>query len=96
MRVDLVFFDGCPHVALARGRLREALVRASAPVRWDEWDTTLESTPAHLLGYASPTILVDGLDVEHKPVASAAGCSVSGGPDVDSLVRAICGAGPPW
>lgn len=92
MQVDLVYFEGCPHVAAARDRLAFALNSLSHPAQWREWNTSDVSTPAHLRGYASPTVLVNGVDVELKARATGAGCAVGGGPDVAALLRALSAA----
>jgi hypothetical protein len=92
MTVDLVYFDGCPHVAAARRRLHEALDSLSLPVRWSEWDTQAPTTPEHLRGHSSPTVLVNGVDVEGKAAASGSGCAVGGGPSLEVLRRALAAA----
>lgn len=70
MTVELIYLPGCPNVAQARANLLRAFAASGRPARWAEWDNTDESTPAHLLGYGSPTILVDGRDVEGGPSAN--------------------------
>jgi len=89
MRIDFLYFEGCPHAALARQRLRDALAAAEAAPQWNEWDTGSASTPDTLRGYASPTILIDGVDVERKAPTSGAGCAVGGGPSIDVLCAAL-------
>lgn len=89
MQIDLVYFEGCPHVADARQRLRDALALVDSPTGWCEWDTHAVATPEHLRGYASPTVLVNGVDVEAKVRTSGAGCSVGGGPDLSAMQQAI-------
>jgi hypothetical protein len=89
MQIDFLYFDGCPHAAPARERLRDALSAMGAPVQWSEWDTGSASTPEPLRGYASPTILINGIDVERKAPTSGAGCAVGGGPSLDVLRAAL-------
>ncbi len=93
MRIDLVYFEGCPHAEAARQRLREALASLGSSVQWDEWDTQDTATPAHLRGYSSPSVLVNGADVERKAPTSGAGCAVGGGPSVQTLRGALIAAG---
>ncbi len=95
MQIDLVYFDGCPHVASARERLRDALTSLSMPAHWTEWDTGAATTPEPLRGYASPTVLVDGIDIEGKQKARGAGCAVGGGPTLEKLRRALIAASDP-
>jgi hypothetical protein len=92
MQIDLVYFEGCPHVAPARQRIEDALRSLALPARWSEWDTGDASTPPSLRGYSSPTVLVNGIDVEHKATTSGAGCAVGGGPSVDELRAALTAA----
>ena len=64
MKVQLVYFDGCPNIAPARQVLRRALAAcALSTVSFEEVDVTARGTPAHLADWGSPTILVDGKDV---------------------------------
>jgi hypothetical protein len=92
MRIDLVFFEGCPHAAAARERLREALTSLDSSVRWNEWDTGDAATPEHLRGFSSPTVLVNGIDVERKAPTNGAGCAVGGGPTLEALRDALATA----
>jgi hypothetical protein len=61
-RVELLYFDGCPHWRVAEARLREALDagEAAAPI-----ERRMVSTPeqAERLKFrGSPSILIDGHD----------------------------------
>jgi len=92
MNIELVYFEGCPHAAAARERLRAALASLECSAGWTEWDTADAATPRHLRGYSSPTVLVNGVDVERKSPTSGAGCSVGGGPSVEALRSALAAA----
>jgi hypothetical protein len=61
--IELVYFDGCPHVESAREALREALALSGLPPRWSEWNQDDPAAPEHVHRYASPTILIEGRDV---------------------------------
>ncbi len=89
LQIDLVFFEGCPHAATARERLREVLATLGSSAVWNEWDTEDAATPSHFRGYSSPTVLVNGIDVEGKSPTSGAGCAVGGGPSVEALRNAF-------
>lgn len=89
MQIDLVYFDGCPHADVSRERLREALTQLQLAVPWNEWNTTTTLAPTRVRGYSSPTILINGRDVEQKSPVSGCGCSVSGGPSVERLKIAL-------
>ena len=88
-RVELVFFDGCPHVAEARGRLREAMTAVGLEPKWDEWDTGYETTPGTYRRFGSPTILLDGRDISGGAEGSGMGCVVGGAPTVARIVEAL-------
>ncbi len=88
-RVALVYFEGCPHADAARGRMQEALSRVGMPLSWEEWDTTREGTPIAYRRFGSPTVLVDGTDVNGGVEGAGLGCVVGGGPTVETIVRAL-------
>ena len=86
---ELVFFEGCPHVAQARSELARALRRCGLPPTWREWDTTSADTPASLKGYGSPTVLVEGKDVTGGTAGSGMGCAIAGAPRAAVIVAAL-------
>lgn len=61
--VELVYDSDCPNVADARAQLLRAFVETQIAPRWQEWRADEARSPAHVRGYGSPTILVDGNDV---------------------------------
>lgn len=63
MRIELIYERSCPNVQAARTRLLDAFQREHIQPRWREWEVSRPETPAHLRGYGSPTILVNGVDV---------------------------------
>jgi hypothetical protein len=89
-RVELLFFPGCPHVALARAALQEALGEQGT---WHEIDVTAADAPESVRRFGSPTVLVDGSDVEPGPALSGRACRVyadgTGAPSVAVLRRAL-------
>jgi len=79
LSVELVYFTGCPHVGQARLSLREALQSVGLPGEWKEWNQFDPATPDHVLGYASPTILIGGRDIGGGAVSKGAmACRVDG------------------
>ena len=75
--IDLVYFDGCPHVEAARAALREALGSDAAPARWREWRNDDPDLPEYATGYGSPSIFVGGREVTAAaPSQSATSCRV--------------------
>jgi hypothetical protein len=95
--VTLVYDADCANLPAARVALRAALERAGLEPQWIEYDRAAPGTPVSLLRYGSPTILVDGVDVDGEAERVAAeSCRVypserglCGVPPVEALARAI-------
>lgn len=101
-QVALITETGCPNIAEARTRLRQALAIIGAPPRWREYDVGTQDCPAELLRFGSPTVLVNGKDVAGGPEGADASCcrvysstegSLAGAPPVDTIVSALRRAG---
>jgi hypothetical protein len=88
-RVELVYFESCPHVAEARREVGRALRLCHLALTWREWDTTSPDTPRSLKGYGCPTVLVDGSDVSGGPTVSGIGCTIAGAPRAEIIVAAL-------
>jgi len=99
-RIELVYFQGCPHVDAARAALSEALGSVGMPLEWTEWDRDAGATPAALRAYGSPTVLVNGRDV--VPTESDGNCcrvypgpaGVQAAPPLDSICAALAAIDP--
>ena len=90
LRIELIYFDGCPNASQARDNLREALEASNQAVTWLEWDLREESTPTDLRRFGSPTVLVDGEDVTGESVGAAAlACRADGVPSVAAIAARI-------
>jgi DNA-binding transcriptional MerR regulator len=61
--VELIYEKTCPNIEAARRQLLRAFAEVGTTPRWQEWEAGMPETPAHVHGYGSPTILVDGRDV---------------------------------
>jgi mercuric ion transport protein len=98
MTVELIYFDGCPNVDLARERLKQAFAVVKMKPQWQEWDREDPASPAHVRHYGSPTVLVNGRDVTGSPPSpeEAGSCRVytegSGALDGAPSVQAIASA----
>ena len=97
MRVQLLYFDGCPHWQVADSRLREALETLGNPV---DVEKILVTTPEQAEQWSfrgSPSVLVDGEDRFAQPGAPVGlSCrlyetpdGVEGSPTVDQLVQVL-------
>lgn len=95
--VDLIYDDDCPNVTTARMHLMRAFSAAEVAPRWREWDRRDPLLPVHLSRFGSPTIVVDGRDVDGDSGASADCCrlyrsadgSVAGAPSVAVIADAL-------
>jgi hypothetical protein len=63
MRVELVYFEGCPNITSTRALLIEALVKLGLPVKWNEWNRNDLDCSTEYINYGSPTVLIDGIDI---------------------------------
>ena len=78
--VQLLIFSDCPLAAAARESLQSALAELEI-AGYEEIDILDPATPEGLRGWGSPTILVDGEDVNGSPKGDGVGCRVYQGPD---------------
>lgn len=90
--VELIYFDGCPHVELARANVQQALAAAGLPTRWAEWRQGDSRAPEYVARYGSPTVLVNGRDVSGASAAAAgAACRADGAPSVEMIQQTLEG-----
>lgn len=90
MRVELVYFTGCPNVARARELVRRCLEQCGFGWAMVEMNTDDPSTPATYRRFASPTVLVDGVDVSAATSNDAPACRLDLPSETD-LIAAIRG-----
>jgi mercuric ion transport protein len=67
MKIELVYFEGCPNAGAARENLRKACGELSVKAEWQEWDQNSDSVPDHVKPFGSPSILVNGKDIAGGP-----------------------------
>lgn len=90
--VDFVYDKDCPNVKAARANLMRAFSRAGLSARWREHQIGSPDAPAHVRGFGSPTILVDGVDVGGLAAGAEDCCRVyegGGAPDVRLIAEAL-------
>lgn len=103
--VELVYDRDCPNVSDCRNALRLALTefgaQFGAQLLWGEWDRNSTGTPAEYRSFGSPTVLVNGRDVDAlteagepdgnscRVYANDESGSFSGAPSVQSIVNAL-------
>lgn len=99
MKVELIYFDGCPNINDTRALLVKALVKLKQPVKWIEWNSNDEQCPREYASLGSPTVLIDGLDVAPPQFDSQGDCcriymdeqsnQVTGNPGLIAIIKAI-------
>ena len=92
MRIEVLFFDGCPNYSPAVDRLRTVLATEGLHAEVIEIEVRDESAARELKFFGSPTIRVNGLDIETswrqvRETAFACRC-YSGGLPSEELIRA--------
>jgi len=66
MKVEFIYDLNCPNIAAMRAQLMQAFSDAKLPAKWIEWDRNSPETPDYARKYGSPTILVNGIDIENN------------------------------
>lgn len=98
MRVELIYDTGCPNVAATRANLLQTFAAAQFEARWTEWERSSPASPAYVPRFGSPSVLVDGLDVEGEtPTESVSRCRLyasaegrySGTPSVELIEASL-------
>ena len=79
MKIQLVYFEGCPNVDASRVALREALVAEQLDVAIEELDVEDPGAPDCVRGWGSPTILIDGSDVAGQRPSTSSACRLYAG-----------------
>ena len=74
MKVQLLTFPGCPNADAARLVLRSILAASEIRAAIEEVDTTSNDTPEPLRAWGSPTILINGTDIEGLSAHDNASC----------------------
>jgi hypothetical protein len=72
VRVELVYFTGCPNVPPMRELLRRCLGRLGLADEITEINTDTATAPQRYRQLGSPTVLVDGVDVLGNHVVGGA------------------------
>ena len=74
MKVQLLTFPGCPNATAAREVIQRVLSSCGIRASLVEVNTTAPETPERLRGWGSPTILIDGVDIEGQDTPANASC----------------------
>jgi hypothetical protein len=74
VRVELVYFTGCPNVPPMRELLRRCLAQIGVSEEVFEINTDTATVPESYRQLGSPTVLVDGVDVLGNHSGGAESC----------------------
>jgi hypothetical protein len=87
MKIQLLYFEGCPNLEPARAALRDAMAAEQIDQPVEEVDVESPTAPASLRGWGSPTILIDGKDLTGAARATSSSCRLyaSGAPGVGEI-----------
>ena len=78
MKIELVYFHGCPNREPAERELRSALKQVALPTDFAIWESSDPHAPDYARRYGSPTVLLDGKDLfESEPTENPA-CRIYG------------------
>ena len=76
-RIDLVYDADCPHTELARENVNLSLTNYTGEIDLHEWNSSDPKCPSHVLGFGSPTILIDKTEITGTlPLAGMRGCRI--------------------
>lgn len=87
MKIQLLYFDGCPNVERARAALRDAMAAERIDQAVEEIDVESPDAPDLARGWGSPTILIDGADVIGAVRSTGSACRLyaDGAPSVERI-----------
>ena len=98
--VEFIYEKNCPNIAKARMQLLRAFSALKIKPHWLEWEVTDAEAPEYVRQYGSPTIMVDGKDVDgtkssdntnHCRLYLHSDNTSSGVPAVESIMQAMQG-----
>lgn len=94
MKIQLLYFTGCPNVDRARTAVREAVLAEGIDEQVEEIDVESPDAPEAVRGWGSPTILVDGSDVTGAGRSSGTACRLyaDGAPSVEQIRAGLVAA----
>lgn len=76
-KVELIYDKDCPNVSTARANLMKSFAQFGHTPKWTEWDRGSSDSPDYAGKYGSPSILVDGRDVDGSgPGEGNASCRI--------------------
>lgn len=102
-RVELIYDADCPRIGEARTALLAAFAQRGLPAVWSEWNRRDPEAPAYTRSCGSPTVLVNGYDIDGPGASRTAECcrlyetegaGLRGAPPVELIAAALGGSRP--
>ena len=90
--IHLLYFEGCPNVGKARENLGKAFSTTGLSLeQWEEVDIEHPETYKEWKGFPSPTILVNGFNIEdgEKYLRGKGSCRLGGAPSVEMILKGL-------
>lgn len=101
MKIQLLYFSGCPNLDATRAALSRALAATGVHAFVEEVDVTAPGTPEEFCGWGSPTVLIEGQDLGVEEESNDSACRLypsagrlSGVPSDALLISALRRAKP--
>jgi hypothetical protein len=91
-KVHLLYFEGCPNVEQARENMKKAIAASKLPLNgWEEVDTKRPETDQDWSGFPSPTVLINGANVENgeRHREGTGSCRMGGAPSVGTILKGL-------
>ncbi len=91
-KIHLLYFEGCPNVGKARENLGKAFSTTGLlREQWEEIDIEHPETYKGWKGFPSPTILVNGFNIEdgERYAEGTGSCRLGGAPSVDMILNGL-------
>lgn len=94
-KIQLLYFPGCPNVEATREAIRKALSSLSLDYLYvEEINIHAPESPENYRNWPSPSVLIDGVDVEGKPPTEAAACRIYPGGKTPRLKKIMAALKP--
>lgn len=91
-KIQFLFFSGCPNVEKTKDRLNTILIESGLDIDSVEYINTEDiDCPKELHLWPSPTILIDGKELEGRTHSQGAACRLyfGGAPSKDLIRKAL-------
>ena len=72
--VELIYDTDCPRIGETRAALLAAFAQRGLPAVWSEWNRRDPEAPAYARSFGSPTVLVNGQDIDGTRARAAECC----------------------